>query len=536
MQIFDFFNAADLNTGTFINTRVDKFYNVSVYGKDDVTTDVDISTSVQVYGTSLLPTTPSYASWARNTDESILTYVAGESITLTGTFRGIDLIYVNSPQGAFVRHDLDGVNVENVSTYGATGTQTVFRIPGSGAVQQTLKITNTGFADKTGIFYSSVTNVTGTTFAANTSVKPNGSQSINETWTLTGVNGTEFSVKRNSTGVTTNYLYNENLTNAILGFNLYITPCSIGDQATFSTRAPMVNLLAYNKYPDQVATGQWTTPVLDSGDPNSVWLFAENEANSGSTTSYCSQIQIGDTPTIDNSWVNIIPTEAAVIDYTATQQIPAYRSITTAIGQTGQYAVATFSVSSYTDRITNPRVYVGSQSESLINLTGPVVNGPMLKKLQYAICGVLQKLSGRVNRFVASTAISSSEREFLIQRGISMGFPIRKGESLSNYRNRLTLIAQAASGGATIQTITSLINSFLNTNSVYLVTPQGSAAAWTLGVSSIGISTILGTRAVGFWKYEVHVPGALPGLIPDQLEKFVSLINPVGAIPTFIYE
>lgn len=544
MLIFDFWTAADLNNGLFLNSRIDQLYNNSLYGKDRVIFDIDSTTGVVYTGSSALPSPA--RSWKNNTPQNntISTYNASEYTDLLVQGQAVDLTYLNSPNGAFVTHYVDGVNIENVSLYGTLGTTSTIRIPLNNKQVQDIRIQHTGYADKTGPTIFGPFNITGASMGPSIALKPNGTTTITDTWTFTGVNSSSFTLKRTSTGVVITYSYGTLIPNGIPGFDLVVNSGVVGgDSAYVQTNPMIVSLEQYKVYPNLASTSAWISPVMDSGDAQTAWETCSVEVQDQSQSmyelgTYVTNFQVGNTLPVDDTWTSIVPTETSYQNLPAVQQDQAYSRIMNSLESLrGRYGIVTISMSLYTDFIRNPKVYAWNpQLDRSYNLIGPVAKGPNLESLLAGIVGTYQDYLNKAILFSESLSVNKANHEFLFMWGQLLGFPIRRGESLTLYQARLTQLMQASYADSTLAFIQQAIRNYCNSTYPYIVQASAAPEQWILPPSLLGISTYLGAASSAYWTYEIHVQGAMPGISIDGLKEFIKLINPVGAIPILYLE
>lgn len=546
MNSFRYCSAADYNTGTFINARVQQNYSLSFYNKDQVVADYDPLSGTLYNGSSAIPSPA--RTWAVTpATTSASTYYAGEFTDLLVQGASLQINYATSLDGAFVKHYIDGVNDENISLYGPVGGSVTVNIPLTNTRVQDVKIVHSGFANKSGSCLGPIQNTIGTTMQSAIQLQPNGTPIVSDTWTFTGLTGTTYQLKRNSTGTTQtlNYgqIYSLKTGNpagpGLPGFDIFVsTGPGVGNAAAVAIQAPVLTINSYTVYKNFAQLSGWQTPIQDSGDQNSVWGYGYVEVPSLSSSAYISKVEVGSVLPVDATWTTFVPTESAVIDVPATQFTQPIRQLVNDLGQmVGRYSRVTFTMNDPNEFLQTPEIYYWDPNyETTYQLLPPIARGNNIQRFFSGILASYTRIRQRLTRFRNSLAVSTAEQEFLIQIGLSLGFPIRKNESLVNYRNRLSQTVILATSDSNLAPILNVIQSYLGNTGVYITVPSPNTAQWLLGSSTLGVNTFLGAKAFQYWAIQVHTPGYIPGMIPDVYESFVRSLLPIGCVPQFIYE
>jgi len=546
MQSFHFIGEEDLDTGLYINSHVDYTKNITLYNLPAVVPDVVTTTSTSQYFESAIPSPTQLPpnSWTTQGID-LSTTVSGASVTLSNVLAyRIDIVADNQPTGAFVKVYANGQNLENFSTYGPLGTQTIYEIPLNGTRPNTISLYNTGFSSKAAPYFTGPTNTSGTSVGGSIALQLNNTTIITDTWTFTALSSTTYNITRTSTGGTNTYNINVSQNNAIPGFNVSVNSAglSVGDSAVVKTNAVGVLLNSYTIYPNLTTLGQWVSPIMDSGNPFTQWTEAKWEAPINSTSAYLSQVKVGSTATPDQTWQIYVPQTVTFIDYPNQNNQQAFRTNVASCGMlTGQYAQAIMSLTGYTDYVRSPEFFFWRPaSDSFLTLLGPIVGGPTVQAVMSAWAALSYKWYQKYHKYIKGKAISSSEQEQLLQWGFILGVPMHVHENFTDYQQRLMLIKQGAYSGANLNFIQSALQAYCLVNgasqNVYVKPLQSVTQQWALGSGEIGINTYLGGVNTKAWSYEIHIPGADPGVVPDDLLKFIYFINPVGAIPILIFE
>lgn len=542
MNSFQFFSEENFDTGIYLNSHVDYTVNVSEYSLPAIIQDTVSSTSVSTYFNASVAPVPIQLpsnSWT-STGQDLQTTTSGASVTLPNiSGYDLDIVVDNAPTGAFIKVYSNTQNLENISSYGPTGTQTIYRVPLNGNIPNTISLYNTGYSSKLAPFFTS-SNTVGVSVGNALSLKLNGTSVITDTWVITATSTTTFTIHRNSTGVTNSYTVNLQNLNAIPGFDVSLNTSALvnADSTTINTTAIVANLNSFVLYPNLTTLGQWISPIMDSGDSSTVWTESRVEIPVNSTTSYMSAISVGNTNPPDITWNSFTPTAVTAIDYPNKNQFQMYRVAVQSCGALqGQYAQATLSLTSYTDYARNFEVFAWKpQVSTWLTLLGPVVKGPVVNSVMAAWAALGYKWYQAVFRHIRSNAINTSENTELFRKGKLLNLPIHLHETMNNYRSRLQVIKQAVYSGSTLNFIQTALQIYCNSTLVRVVPAQTNNQSWAIGQSLLGINTYLGTSFQNFWVYEVHIPGALPGVAPDELLQFIFFLNPAGAVPTLILE
>lgn len=535
MRAFQFFETVDYNAGLFVNSRVDNTNNISDYHEVAIIPDVVTSTSQTVLFDSISPG----RTWNISGGD-LVTNISNEYITFNVSGYAIDIVYDNSLTGSFAKQYVNTVNLENVSTYGAPGTQTIYRIPLNGNYSQTITLINTGSSPKNSVTLIGPTAGVGVSLPPATSIRQNSNSLIADTWTFKVLSATQFSIKQTGNGVTTNYATGVLNKNAIPGLDIFVVGNNlvVNDTAVLITSPAQLRLHSYILYPSLGTLGSWTTPVMDSQDPYTQWTYVRHETAYNSISSYMNQFSVGDTPTPDSTWNTFSPQTVSFIDHPNRNYKNQFRSVVASSGfMTGQYAQATFNMSAYTDFIRGVEITGWNPStETMTKLLGPIVKGPTMNQVMGVFATLFNRWRTKIIRLLKSKAVSSAQREYLFSYGRQFNTPIHLNETLSQYQQRLTLIGQGRTKAGTFSYMQNVLQQYCNTNAVYIRELLRTNANWQLGISKLGVNTYLGNKEANVWEYEIHIPGALSGVSPDDLVAFINYLNPIGGIPILIWE
>lgn len=542
MQRFSYYSQEDYESGLFINARLNNLTTSSLSPYTLAQIEVDSASSPST--TTYFGTVPVSGPWQfiggkdYETTTPYAVYTIPSSQTV-GAYR-IDIACDTSISGAFCKQYIDFQNLPNIDTYNpVTDTIALSSIPLNGIVGQTVSLYHSGFANKKAQYILGPLNITGQSLAPGVTITPNGTTPIlQDNWTITA-NSTNWTLHRASTNTNTPYGYNESLVNIVPGFTTFVNNGSIvtNDVVSLATYPAKLDLLYYTLYQAKAPNGQWITPIMDSQDQNTNWLFARWRSKENSTTCYLNSLQVGQTETPDSTWIQYIPPTISPVDFDQSIFTEAYRSNAAFLGNlNGRFAQASFTMNDSNDFIQDVNIYCWNPvNDPSMQIQGPVIQGPNIQALVAAFTIALKDWQIKYEQFANSFAVSTSEREYLFAKGSLLNTPLHINETLTAYRNRLEIVARGLTQAGTLSYMQDAIQAYTGSTAAYVKELLHSNITWQLGLSDIGIDTFVGQAAVNAWAYEVHVPGA--GLYdPDGLVKFVKFLNPIGAIPIFIFE
>ncbi len=585
MRVARFRYGTDLQAGAFQNTAFDTVINASRYGHAAIqplpATTYTAATGAQALGTPQPPAAGLPTFSITNTqglgaavwqllESFAYTYQAGDAIAFTTTARAVQIQLAGSRQAGA------GLVAAPADTLGVIRNGAIAAILVDGAVQQSIDTANAaplaqlyldGASHTVQVVHSGSYSTAIQPIGPVTATASAGGQSVAAQlvlralahptfaaalWRVTATSATQYSLYKTVAGaaealIASGLVSGTHYTGAasVPGVDLSVATGSalvVGDGATFST--DVVTLAV-----ESIATGSsggagssaYTTPVMDAGDPQTQWFFAEWDQAPGlvmgGVTAY-----VGQTPTPDVSWATTtaVPTGAV---------LPSGRGYGVAglagvppVGATprGRYCVLTLTfpaVATVAPWIRDPAVYAWTpeRDPQILSKTGLVPDeaavGPRLGAYVGTLAATTTELRQDVYDFVGSYAISGAVDQYLDAYGAARQIPRYTAEPPQAYRTRLLSASATRVAAASVPGLCQQIAQLVTGASSGLTTSV-SGGYMTATCQGVVVAQAAGKQA------PVTIPAppyvGLAGLTVAQaqvlISQFLQTVRPVGTV------
>lgn len=546
MQCVRLTDPAMLAAGHFAGTRLDPGVgNLAAIGTPALVADIDPATGTTAFLTAVGALT---GAWGQTTNMPLVpipsggtaapvqTDVPGASWTLTTTAYAIDFAWLQSSAGAIAHLTVDGQPVKGFDSTRPQGT--TFRLYLDGQ-SHTVTLTYTGDAVLSATLVGTPADSAGTAgLAAALGLSRNGQAVTGQTWTVRATGTTAIEVLNQASAVQGALTVGQASDTLIPGVTLSLAAGTwdATSVATVVTTAPVLTVATVTTYTGLLASATYTSPVLDSGVPNTAWPLVELVQGPLAAPGIGVQFGIGETPQPDPSWV--WATLRSVTDADADGN-PWNRVVYAGATARGRYAQAvgsldgsvriwasdlrTWSWRPETDPFLRQRFPPGVYS-------GQTVTVPFLTALA-ALWAVLDELADALQD---GASVTNAGGQYLTNWGTQFSRPRLIGEGDSAYRSRLASLFAGRGEGGSRPFLQQVLTGALGTP-VQVTQTARTTQEFALGTTGILGTAALGRSAKGAWRWQVRVPFAGLQVAPETALDVITALRPPGSIVSVLW-